>query len=142
MRTGYAASLLSWCTEEVPPRNIGQRWRHAMSEETDKAGNGSDKPSPGKMSETIDGETGRLDPTRLKIDLANLRDVRLELAYVYRQMAYGTIEDQSGTKRAYVLKTIHDVIVSAELERRIIELEEQAIIASEGRSGFQPRALN
>jgi hypothetical protein len=28
-------------------------------------------------------------------------------------------------RRAYVLKTIHDVIVSAELERRILELEEK-----------------
>ncbi len=40
-------------------------------------------------------------------------------------MDSGEIESQDGTRRAYVLKTIHDVIVSAELERRIIELEEK-----------------
>jgi hypothetical protein len=88
---------------------------------------GSDKREP----ETIDGETGkpegtppssRVNPRR--IDLSNLRDVRLELAHVYRKMDTGEIESADGTKRAYVLKTIHDVIVSAELERRIQELED------------------
>jgi hypothetical protein len=40
-------------------------------------------------------------------------------------MDSGEIESQDGTRRAYVLKTIHDVIVSAGLERRILELEEK-----------------
>lgn len=79
-----------------------------------------------KRSQTIDGETGNPDPTPRRIDLSNLRDVRLELAAVYRKMDAGEIESQDGTRRAYVLKTIHDVIVSAELERRIDELEARA----------------
>lgn len=83
---------------------------------------GSDKRRP----ETIDAETGKADGTPRRIDLSNLRDVRLELAAVYRKMDAGEIESQEGTRRAYVLKTIHDVIVSAELERRIGELEEYA----------------
>lgn len=79
--------------------------------------------------ETFDGNTGQPEDTLQKpvrrIDLSSLRDVRLELAVVYRKMDSGEIESQDGTRRAFVLKTIHDVIVSAELERRIIELEEK-----------------
>ena len=56
--------------------------------------------------------------------LSDLRDVRLELAAVYRGMRAGSIKTQDGTRMAYVLKTIADVIVSADLERRITELEE------------------
>lgn len=77
------------------------------------------------QDQTIDGETGKPDPTPRRIDLSTLKDVRLELAAVYRKMDSGEIESQDGTRRAYVLKTIHDVIVSAELERRISELETQ-----------------
>jgi hypothetical protein len=80
-----------------------------------------------KHPETIDGETGKSTPTPRRIDLSSLRDVRLELAAVYRKMDSGEIESQDGTRRAYVLKTIHDVIVSAELERRIDDLEERQL---------------
>jgi hypothetical protein len=91
------------------------------SNETEARGNGSDK----RKAQTFDAETGKPDPTPRRIDLSTLRDVRLELAAVYRKMDSGEIESQDGTRRAYVLKTIHDVIVSAELERRILELEEK-----------------
>jgi len=56
---------------------------------------------------------------------------------VYRKMDFGEIESQEGTRRAYVLKTIHDVIVSAELERRLEELEERQ--AQRTRSGQSMR---
>jgi hypothetical protein len=75
--------------------------------------------------ETIDGETGKLLPTPRTINLSNLRDARLELAHVYREIDAGRIKSQDGTRRAYVLRIIHDVIVSAEFERRIVELEEK-----------------
>ena len=107
-----------------------------------KASESSDKRQP----ETIDGETGKPDPTPPKperrIDLSNLRDVRLELAHVYRQMDSGDIESADGTKRAYVLKTIHDVIVSAELERRIQELEDHRGIGSGGQRALSQHTLN
>lgn len=84
------------------------------------------KPGPDKRtSETIDGATGKPEGTPRRIDLSSLKDVRLELAAVYRKMDIGEIESQDGTRRAYVLKTIHDVIMSAELERRIQELEDR-----------------
>lgn len=76
-------------------------------------------------TEAIGAEPGALVLTSRRIDLSTLRDVRLELAAVYRQMDAGSIATQDGTRRAYVLKTIHDVIVSAELERRLVELEER-----------------
>ena len=94
-----------------------------------------------RKAETIDGDTGKPAPTPRRIDLSTLRDVRLELAAVYRMMDSGAIESQEGTRRAYVLKTIHDVIVSAELERRIQELEDQAAPARPGLPA-PGRALN
>ncbi len=92
-----------------------------MSNEAKEKGNCSDK----RKAETIDAATGKADPTPRRIDLSNLRDVRLELAVVYRKMDAGEIESQEGTRRAYVLRIIHDCLVSAELERRITELEER-----------------
>ncbi len=85
---------------------------------------------PDKMSaQTFEVATGTVMPTRRRIDLSSLRDVRLELANVYRQMDSREIESQDGTRRAYVLKTIHDVIVSAELERRLEILEQGRLLA-------------
>ncbi len=95
---------------------------------------GSDK-KPGKI---IDAATGKADPTPRRIDLSNLRDVRLELAVVYRKMDAGEIESQEGTRRAYVLRIIHDCLVSAALERRIDQLEERQELA--GNRAMFPRA--
>ena len=75
--------------------------------------------------QTIDSSTEILEPTPRRIDLSSLRDIRLELAAVYRLMDSGSIPSQEGTRRAYILKILHEVLVSAELERRIIELENQ-----------------
>jgi len=87
--------------------------------------------------QTIDGTTGKVVPTSRRIDLSSLRDVRLELAAVYRLMDSGGIPSQEGTRRAYVLKMIGDVLVSAELERRIIELENQQPRPGSGRRARQ-----
>jgi signal transduction protein with GAF and PtsI domain len=77
--------------------------------------------------QVIDGATGAVIDTPRSgkpIKLSDLRDVRLELAAVYRKMKAGEIKTQDGTRMAFVLKTIANVIVSADLERRITELEE------------------
>ena len=105
-----------------------------MSNKAKEQGNCSDEKRP----ETIDAATGKPDPTPRRIDLSNLRDVRLELAVVYRKMDAGEIESQEGTRRAYVLRTIHDCLVSAELERRIDQLEERQELA--GNRETLPRA--
>ena len=91
--------------------------------------------------QTIDGATGKVAPTSRRIDLSSLRDVRLELAAVYRLMDSGSIPSQEGTRRAYVLKMIGDVLVSAELERRIIELENQQPRPGSGRRARQAQNM-
>lgn len=93
------------------------------------------KQSDTATTEVIDGETGKVDPSPLyhgafgkagrRIDLSTLRDVRLEMARVYRMMDAGEIEDASGTKRVYALEGIGKVITVAEIERRIQELEDR-----------------
>jgi transposase InsO family protein len=78
-----------------------------------------------RRPQTFDGDTGMLDPTPRRIDLSSLRDIRLELAYLYRQIDAGKIPSQDGTRRAYVLRQIADVLTITEIERRLDELEER-----------------
>lgn len=93
------------------------------------------------IPEVIDGATGLPDPPPRRIDLSNLRDVRLEMAEVYRQVDRRQIESQDGSRRVYMLRQIADVIVNADLERRVSELEEHRPAAG---SAFQlaERAIN
>lgn len=53
---------------------------------------------------TIDGATLQVLPTPRRIDLANLEQVRQEMARVYRDMRHGSIESQDGTRLVYVLR--------------------------------------
>lgn len=105
-----------------------------MSNEATEKGNGSDK----RKAETIDAATGKADPTPRRIDLSNLRDIRLELAHLYRRVDAEEIPSHDATRRAYILRQIHDCLVSAELERRISELEERQDLA--GSRAMLPRA--
>jgi hypothetical protein len=86
---------------------------------------GNAKRSDETQGLTIDGETGAPDSTPRRIDLSTLRDVRLELAYLYRQIDAGKITSQDGTRRAYILRQIADVLTVAEIERRLEHLEER-----------------
>lgn len=116
--------------------------------------NGTDRHgSEEKAALVIDGETGKADDTPgtagafgkdgRRIDLSNLRDVRIELAKLYRRMDAGDIASTDGSRRAFVLKTIHDVIVSSELERRLQDLEDRAgIVGRIGGGAGLPRRLN
>jgi hypothetical protein len=116
-----------------------------MANDTDR--HGSDERQP----ETIDGATGKPDPTPTngafgkegrRIDLSNLRDVRIELARLYRMMDSGEVTDAAGGKRAFVLKTIHDVIVSAEIEKRVDELEARFTAGGARPAALPARTLN
>lgn len=94
-------------------------------------------------SETIDAATGLPDPTpRLK--LSSLKDVRLEMAAVYRQVKAGNLEDNAGSKRVFMLRQIADVIVSAELEARLTALEDRQAAGTFGQGQRVPaeRRLN
>ncbi len=87
------------------------------------------------MPETLDGNTGKPDPIPpRRIDLSTLRDVRLEMAACYRAVDAGTIGSQDGSRRVFMLRQIADVIVNAELERRVSELEERAATGASGRA--------
>src|SRR5215470_14770787 len=92
-----------------------------MAENSKGNGHSLDELEP----ETIDGETGKPLPTPRTINLSNLRDVRLEMAYVYRQVDCGNLEAQEGTRRVYILRQIGDILSVAELEARLLELEER-----------------
>jgi hypothetical protein len=81
------------------------------------------KRSDKKRAQTIDGETGLPEPTPRRVDLSSLRDVLVEMAAVYREVDRGSIESHDGSRRVFMLRQIADVIVNAELERRICELE-------------------
>jgi hypothetical protein len=96
--------------------------------------NGSDKRGP----ETIDAATGTPDPTPRRIDLSSLRDVRLEMAAVYRRLDGAEIETHEATRRVYILGEIAKVITVAELERRILELEERQQLGLSGGTAALP----
>ena len=113
----------------------------------------SDKREP----ETFDGKTGLLEGSPpgnpqgpgafgkdgRRIDLSTLKDIRLELARLYRRMDAEDVTASEGSRRAFVLRQIHDVIVSAELEQRLIDLEQrQAEAAGMGGSQALPARLS
>lgn len=60
-----------------------------------------------------------------RIDLRNLEAVRREMARVYRQMRAGELPPESGTRLVYVLDRIGKLIETAQVERRLIELEQR-----------------
>ena len=98
--------------------------------------------------QVIDGATGLPDPTPAKtgsgkrrIDLSTLRDVRIEMAHVYRSMDAGEMEAQEGSKRVYVLGEIAKIITIADIEKRVAELEERQNLP-EGRAFGHLARLN
>jgi hypothetical protein len=109
-----------------------------MSIEAEKKGKHSDK----RNAETIDAATGKPDPTPRRIDLSTLRDIRLEMAAVYRRMNSGEIETAEGTKLVYVLRQIGDIIEMADIERRIEAIEERQALISSGRGLLPSPSVN
>ncbi len=76
------------------------------------------------LAVTMDDASGVVLPTPIKkIDLATIKDVRLEMASVYRSMKSGAIETSDGTKLVYVLSQIGKMITDHEFEKRIEALE-------------------
>src|SRR5579859_7359932 len=96
-----------------------------------RSGKNPDRTAP----QIIDGASGKPidtpqpggdDEKHRRIDLSSLRDVRLEMAAVYRKVNAGDLGSQDGSRRVFMLRQIADVLVNAELERRVGELEERA----------------
>lgn len=79
---------------------------------------------------TIDGPTGKPIPAppakrRPKhIKLESVRDVRNELARVYRAAKAGDIPPEVASRFTFMLGTLGKLIVDSELEQRIAELEQ------------------
>ena len=92
------------------------------------------------LPQTYDGQTLEPEdtPARIPVPLSRLRDVRLEMASVYRAMKRKEIPAQEGTRLVYVLRSIADVLEIEELERRIEELEERSALVGNGQ--LLPRA--
>jgi hypothetical protein len=78
-----------------------------------------------RQAETFDGATGELSPLLRNPRLATLKDVRLEMAYVYKRMENRVIETADGSKLIFALGKIGDIISVAEFEERIEQLENQ-----------------
>lgn len=88
---------------------------------------------------TIDAESGaveagQFDPGRFgargrRIPLKTLRDVRREMARQYRLHDQDQIESGEMNKRIWALGKIGEVITVAELEQRLIDLEQRALPA-------------
>ena len=53
--------------------------------------------------------------------MSSLKDVRLEMRKFYRDVKGGVITDFQGTKRCYMLRQIGDIIIAAEIEKRIAD---------------------
>jgi hypothetical protein len=83
--------------------------------------------------QTIDGATGLPDPTPDRVKLSTLRDIRLEMARVYRSVKRGKLEESAASKRVYMLGEIGKIIRDADLEQRILELEQRHAMHNGGR---------
>ena len=90
--------------------------------------NSTEKMHPG-TSATIDGTTGKLIPlpTRQRmLRLATIKEVRLELARLYRDTKKGKVPPGDAAKLAFLLDRIRACIVDHELEARVEQLERGA----------------
>jgi hypothetical protein len=63
---------------------------------------------------TIDGRTGKPDPTPKQIKLKTMDDVRLEMSRVYRDARQGRIDSQEGSRLIYMLGALGKVITEAQ----------------------------
>ena len=76
---------------------------------------------------TIDGLTGKLIPlpSRARVlRLATVKEVRLELARLYREARAGKVAAADAAKFAFLLDRIRVCIIEHELEARVKLLEE------------------
>lgn len=64
--------------------------------------------------------------------LQTLRDAARELAAVYRQVKRGDLTEEAGRSRAYVLRSLGDLIEVADLEQRITMLEQGRVLPTNG----------
>lgn len=74
---------------------------------------------------TAPGQTAAPRPRRLRCALKTLRNVRQELATLYRQAKHGVIDVTDASKLANMLSVLARIIELTELESRVTALERQ-----------------
>jgi len=72
-------------------------------------------------------------PSRLRLPLASIEDVRRELARLYREAKSGRRDVQDASRLAHILGALGRMIEGADLERRIAALEGAAAAESKRR---------
>lgn len=70
-------------------------------------------------------ESGKLSvlPPPPRLDLSNAKDVRREMAAVYRSVKEGKLDGGDGSKLVYMLREIGQLIRTDEVQQRIEALE-------------------
>lgn len=72
------------------------------------------------------GKSPAPTPSRLRLKLATIEDVRRELARLYREAKSGTRNVQDASRLAHMLGLLGRMIEGADLERRVLALEAAA----------------
>ena len=76
---------------------------------------------------TIDGTTGKPDPTPPKIKLSSIEDVRREMATIYREARAGKLDISDAGRLAYILTGVGKLVEVEQVEKRLIELERKLL---------------
>lgn len=76
---------------------------------------------------TIDGTTGKPDPSPPKIKLSNLEDVRREMATIYREARTGKLDISAAGRLAYILTGVGKLVEIEQVEKRLIEIEKRLL---------------
>lgn len=76
-----------------------------------------------KRARTIDASTGAVLPPVARTPLKTIEQLSRELARVYRSVKAGDLPSEEGSRRAYIINTLGKLLESADLERRLDQLE-------------------
>lgn len=79
------------------------------------------------ITKAIDGELIPASPTPDKVKrlrLGTLKEIRREMATVYREARLGKMPTQEATRLVYVLIAVENMIKDSDLEERITKLEQ------------------
>lgn len=76
---------------------------------------------------TIDNTTGAIEAytphVRYRCKLTTAKQIRQEMAKVYRQTRSGIIDSQTAAKLTWCLASIHTVVKTSNIEERLLMLE-------------------
>lgn len=76
-----------------------------------------------KTSKTIEGELIPFKGTPIRTRLGTIKDIKNEMARVYKEVRMGSLDTSQATKLIYILGQMSALIKDHELERRIELLE-------------------